>query len=272
MQTVTSNVQTVTSRDGTRIAYEMAGTGPAVVLVDGAFCFRASGVTPKLMPLLSQHFTVYAYDRRGRGDSGNTEPYAVEREIEDLQAIMNVAGESGYVLAFSSGAGLALQAVARGLRPKKLTLYEPPYVATENDNPAQWREVAKEIQCLVADGRRSEAVSTFMTRIFGAPSFFAILMRLIARDSWSKNESVAHTLPYDIEIMGDYSVPKDVAAGVATPTAVMGGEKSPAKLRGAVEATARAIRGGRGSSARRLARSRGAPPVARWGASCSSSH
>src|SRR6266498_4694935 len=100
MQTVTSKVETVNSKDGTRIAYEKAGAGPAVVLVDGAFCFRASGVTPKLMPLLSQHFTVYAYDRRGRGDSGNTEPYAVEREIEDLQAIMNVAGESGYVLAF----------------------------------------------------------------------------------------------------------------------------------------------------------------------------
>src|SRR6266496_4001008 len=174
MQTVTSKVETVNSKDGTRIAYEKAGAGPAVVLVDGAFCFRASGVTPKLMPLLSQHFTVYAYDRRGRGDSGNTEPYAVEREIEDLQAIMNVAGESGYVLAFSSGAGLALQAVARGLRPKKLTLYDP---------------------------------------------------------------------PYDIEIMGDYSVPKDVATRVAMPTAVMGGEKSPAKLRGAVEATAGAIRG-----------------------------
>lgn len=236
-------MQTVISKDGTKIAYDKVGSGPALVLVDGAFCFRASGVTPKLAPILAKDFTVYAYDRRGRGDSSDTQPYAVEREIEDLKAIYEAAGGSAYVLAFSSGGGLAMQAVASGLNPTKLALYEAPYVVVDNADPSKWQKAGEDIKKLVAEGRRSDAVKYFMVNIFGAPSFFVGLMKLMAKQAWTNNMSVAHTLPYDIAVMGDYSVPKDVAAKVTVPTLVFGGAKSPAKLQNAVKAVAEAIPG-----------------------------
>ena len=122
------------SRDGTRIAFTKAGAGRPVVLVDGAFCYREFGPAPELAPLLAQHFTVFVYDRRGRGESGDTPPYAIEREIDDLRAVVDEAGGTADVVAVSSGAALALQAAASGVKVKKLVLYEPPYV-TNGDRP-----------------------------------------------------------------------------------------------------------------------------------------
>src|SRR5437899_2573701 len=105
----------VLSKDGTPIAFETRGKGPAIILVDGALCYRASGPSGPLAELLAAHFTVFTYDRRGRGDSGNTAPYAVEREVEDIEALVHEAGGSAFVYGISSGAALALEAANRGL-------------------------------------------------------------------------------------------------------------------------------------------------------------
>ena len=229
----------VTSKDGTKIVYEKTGTGPAVVLVDGAFCFRSSGVTPRLAPLLSRNFTVYAYDRRGRGESGETAPYAVEREVEDLAAVVSAAGGPAYVCAFSSGCAIAIRAAAE-VKPKKLVLFEPPYVRN-GSAMAVPPGAADEIARLVSSGRRSDAVTYFMRNVFGAPAIFVTLMRWFGRESWKKNESVAHTLPYDLALMGDYSVPVELLRSVDVPTTVLSGEKSPAGLRQAAENVADAL-------------------------------
>jgi pimeloyl-ACP methyl ester carboxylesterase len=124
----TLTTRTVRSKDGTPIAYERIGSGPALILVDGALCSRAFGPMPKLAPLLAQHFTVFFYDRRGRGDSGDTKPYARAREVEDVEALIMEAGGSAFVVGLSSGAALALEAAASKLNITKLAVYEPPFM------------------------------------------------------------------------------------------------------------------------------------------------
>ena len=121
----------VTSKDGTRIAYERLGSGPALLLIDGALCSRAFGPMPKIAALLAEHFTVYLYDRRGRGESGDTQPYAKAREVEDIQALIAAAGGSAYAAGLSSGAALALEAAASGASIKKLAVYEPPFMVDD---------------------------------------------------------------------------------------------------------------------------------------------
>jgi pimeloyl-ACP methyl ester carboxylesterase len=129
-------VQKVISKDGTAIAFDRSGKGPAIILVDGALCSRSFGPTPKLAPLLSKHFTVFTYDRRGRGDSGDTAPYSKEREVEDIDALIREAGGSAFVTGHSSGAALCLLAAACGLNISKLALYEPPFmVSNEGRKP-----------------------------------------------------------------------------------------------------------------------------------------
>ena len=118
----------VRSKDGTTIAYERSGSGPALILVDGALCSRAFGPSPKLAPLLAPHFTVYAYDRRGRGQSGDTQPYSPAREVEDIAALIAGSGRVGVASGLSSGGALALEAAASGLPVDKVVAYEPPYV------------------------------------------------------------------------------------------------------------------------------------------------
>lgn len=231
---------TTTSRDGTRIAFTKMGSGPPLVLVDGAFCYRENGPAPELAPLLAQHFTVFAYDRRGRGESGDTPPYAVGREVEDLQAIVDEAGGSAFVVGISSGGALALQAAASGVRMKKLALYEPPYV-DQDGRPRSLDNAGQQLQQLVSNGDRNAAVKFFMTDVFGAPRAFVFVMPFIMHSSWKKNELVAHTLPYDLMILSDRSVLKERSTLIAVPTLVIGGEKSPQGLRDAVAAVANAL-------------------------------
>ena len=232
--------RTTTSSDGTTIAYTKLGSGPPLILVDGAFCYRENGPAPKLAPLLAQHFTVFAYDRRGRGASGDAPVYAIEREVDDLRSLVREAGGSAFAVGISSGGALALQAAARGVSLKGLVLYEPPFIE-EDGHPRSFDMQKSRLQQFVAAGDRAGAVRFFMTDIYGAPRPFVAVMPLVMRSAWKKNQSVAHTLPYDLTLLGDWSVLRDRSRSVTIPTLVLGGEKSPASLKDAVATVASAL-------------------------------
>jgi len=219
------------SKDGTRIAYDKSGSGPLLILVDGALCSRAFGPMPKLAQLLTGNFTVVTYDRRGRNESSDTKPYAVEREIEDLEALINANGGSAFVTGFSSGAALALAAAAKGLNITKLALYEPPFTVDENHQPPA--DSLRQLQAMIAEDRRGDAVQFFMKDMVGVPGLIVFIMKLTP--VWSKLKNVAHTLPYDVAILGDFSLPRERAASVKTSTLISGGDKSPASMQQAMK-------------------------------------
>ena len=154
--------RTTTSGDGTTIAFTKLGSGPPLILVDGAFCYRENGPASQLAPLLAGHFTVFAYDRRGRGASGDAPAYSIEREVEDLRSLVREAGGSALAVGISSGGALALQAVARGVSLKGLVLYEPPFIG-EQDHPPSFDMQKRRLARLVAAGDRGGAVRFFMT-------------------------------------------------------------------------------------------------------------
>lgn len=241
-------MSTVRSRDGTTIVYDRLGEGPPLILVDGAFCSRSFGPMPKLAPLLAPHFTVFTYDRRARGDSGDTAPYAVEREIEDIEALIAAAGGSAFVYAISSGAALALRAAASGLKIKQLALYEPPFMVGDKGHrpPADHQA---QLTRMIASGRRGDAVTFYMKDIIGMPGLLVAAFRLFPM--WSKLKAVAPSLPYDSAIMGDFSLPTKRAASVTIPTLVISGEKTFPVLRQAATRLAEAIPG---AQSRTLAR------------------
>lgn len=234
-------MNTVTSRDGTAIAYDRTGDGPPVVLVDGAFCSRAFGPMPKLAPLLAPHHTVIHHDRRGRGDSGDTEPYAVEREVEDLDALIREAGGSASVLGISSGAVLALRAAASGVGIARLAMYEPPFVAVSDSAHRAPADSVARLTRMIADGKRGEAVRFYLTQVMGAPRVMYYGMRLTP--IWPRMKAVAPSLPHDAAVMGDFLPPSGRLASYVVPTLVLDGEKSPAALREAARAAAEAIPG-----------------------------
>src|SRR5512139_3866186 len=245
----TTNMRTTqytTSADGTEIAYEVTGSGPALVLVDGALCHRAMGPARGLAEELSGSFAVYAYDRRGRGESGpGSSPYAVEREIEDLAAVIDAAGASAHVFGASSGGALALEAARSGVPIDRLALYEAPFIVDET-HPGNDPRLPERLQELVDEGRRGEAVKTFM-RTVGAPAPFIALMRLMP--VWKKLTAVAHTLPYDLSIVIDHDQSRPLPAGYYEPvepaTLVVAGGKSPEYMRNAQAAIADAVPKGR---------------------------
>lgn len=217
-------MEKVTSKDGTQIAYDRLGTGPALILVDGALCYRSFGPMPGLAQLLAPHFTVYYYDRRGRGDSGDTKPYAVEREVEDIEALIDKAGGSAYICGLSSGAALALEAAMKlDGKIKKLAMYEAPYAANEAAQPS-WNEYDSNLAKLLAEGRRGDAVVLFMT-VVGTPTEMIEGMR--QAPVWPMFEAVAPTLAYDAAILGrDHAAPLERAASVTIPALVMNGGAS----------------------------------------------
>jgi pimeloyl-ACP methyl ester carboxylesterase len=220
-------MRTVTSRDGTTIAFDQAGSGPALILVGGMFEQRAmDSETAQLaaFPLLAQHFTVFHYDRRGRGDSTDTQPYAVEREIEDIEALVDEAGGEAFVFGISSGAALAMEA-AIGLRGKikKLAMYEAPYNDDEAARQA-WKAFRRQLDELLAAGRRGDAVGLFMM-LLGMPA--DQLDEVRRYPMWSMWEAIAPTIAYDAAVLGeDASVPVGRAAGVAVPALIMDGGAS----------------------------------------------
>lgn len=227
----------VTTKDGTPIAFDRTGKGPALILVDGALCSRNFGPMGPLAALLAPHFTVFTYDRRGRGDSGDTLPYAVEREVEDIAALIAEAGGSAFVYGISSGAALALQAAARGLAITRLALYEPPFMIDDSHRAPE--DYLPRLTEWVAAGRRGDAVALFMTDAVGLPAEAVAPMR--QAPMWPALEAVAPTLVYDATVMGDYAVPTERTAAITIPTLVMDGGASPAWARDAVQALADAL-------------------------------
>ena len=233
---------TTTSKDGTTIAYERIGEGPAVVLVDGALCYRASGPARPLAEKLSQHYAVYIYDRRGRGETGDTQPFDTEREVEDLEAVIGEAGGSVYLYAISSGVPLALAAVKHGADVKKQALYEFPLIVDDSRSPVP-ADYQKQLNALIAADKRGAAVKHFMRRGVGMPAALVALFGLFP--GWSKLKRVAPTLAYDAAAMGDALDGKPLPSGrydfVKVPTIVIAGSKSPEWMRNGNEALAAAI-------------------------------
>jgi pimeloyl-ACP methyl ester carboxylesterase len=215
-------VDSVTSSDGTTIAFDRLGEGPPVILVCGGSTDRM--VNAPLAALLARRFTVLNYDRRGRGDSGDTPPYAVEREVEDLDAAIRAAGGSACVWGSSSGAALALVAAASGLAISRLAMWEPPY-RLQDGGPRPPADTAKVFADLVSQGRRGDAVEFFMAKVVRLPAEFVAQAR--NAPFWKAQEALAHTLAYDATIMGDYEVPAERVTAVTTPTLVLTGGASP---------------------------------------------
>jgi pimeloyl-ACP methyl ester carboxylesterase len=224
-------VRTAQSTDGTRIAFERSGDGPPLILVVGAFNDRLTGAP--LGRFMQPHFSVFNYDRRGRGASGDTLPYAVDREIEDLAALIAEAGGSAAVFGYSSGAILALKAAARGVGITKLVLYEPPF----RNAPSQVDHAAQ-LARLIAAGQRGEAVEYFQ-RLVGIPDEIIIQMR--NAPFRPALEAMAHTLVYELTIIGDAALPIDILASVSIPTLVMAGTNSPDWMRHVARSAAEAV-------------------------------
>ena len=225
----------VTSRDGTSIDVDVTGEGPPVVLVTGGSVDRTSQAG--LAAELSASLTVFNYDRRGRGESTDTPPYAIEREIEDIEAVISEAGGSAHLYGSSSGAALALHAAASGLPLLKLALWEPPFILDERQRPP--KDQVEQYERMVAEDRRGDAVEYFMTKVIGMPAELVAGMR--TQPWWPAQEALAHTLAYDARIMADYSLPVDAAAAVKVPTLVVAGGSDFPWMRETADALAKVV-------------------------------
>jgi pimeloyl-ACP methyl ester carboxylesterase len=230
------------SADGTRIAYEVSGSGPALVLVDGALCQRSMGPSRPLTKQLATQFTVHCYDRRGRGESSAGEsPYHPDREVEDLAAVIDAAGGHAHVFGASSGATLGLRAAQAGLPIDRLALYEAPYIVDDTHAPND-PALPERMRALVDEGRRGDAVTLFLKTV-GAPGPMVTVMKLFP--VWKKLTSVAHTLPYDLRLVIDHQqgrpLPDAMYDEVSQPTLVIAGGKSPQYMRNAEAAVVAAL-------------------------------
>jgi hypothetical protein len=207
-------METVRSSDGTEIAFDRLGRGRPIVLVCGASTDRR--VHASLAEQLAANHMVLNYDRRGRGDSGDTLPFAVEREFEDLSAVIAAAGEAATVFGSSSGAILALGAATTGLPISRLVLWEPPFMVEG------WGAYVSSLGKALAAGRRGDAVAAFMTQV-GLPEEQIAGVR--RSPMWPGLEAVAHTLAYDAAVMGDAGLPAGVAS-VEVPTLILTGTET----------------------------------------------
>ncbi|MGP9022543.1 alpha/beta fold hydrolase [Streptomyces sp. BR1] len=234
------DTHTIHSKDGTPIAYDRLGeAGPPVILIGGAFCTRDTH--RDLARLLAPAFTVFNYDRRGRGGSGDTLPYAVTREVEDLAALIGEAGGAARLYGLSSGGALALEAAASGLPVTAVAVYEPPFALAAERRAGNVAYAARLRELLAAE-LRSDAVELFMTRVGAPPEQIAQ-----ARQSpmWPGMESVAHTLAYDNAVLGDAALPVERLAAITAPVLAIAGGASPEWLRSPAAAVAEAVPDGR---------------------------
>jgi pimeloyl-ACP methyl ester carboxylesterase len=262
MTTVTATTSTrfVASADGTAIAYDVTGSGPAVVVVEGALCQRTMGTARALIPLLSEHYAVFAYDRRGRGESGpgpsgssssvqdsstqgspTSGASAVQHEVEDLVAVLGAAGPDAFVIGASSGAVLVLEALRAGAAMGKVALYEAPFIVDDTHAPND-ADLGTRTQQLIADGRQGDAVKLFM-RTVGVPAFARTMMRVMP--VWKKLCGVAHTPPNDYALVLEHQrgepLPVGYLSGVTVPALVIVGGKSPRYMKNAQAALAAAL-------------------------------
>jgi pimeloyl-ACP methyl ester carboxylesterase len=233
------------SKDGTVIAFERAGSGPPLVLVDGALCYRASGPAGPLAKLLVEHFTVLHYDRRGRGDSTNTLPYAPARELEDLEAVIDAAGGTAFVYGSSSGAVLALDAAAAlGAKVKKVVAFEAPCFV-DDTRPPLASDYVDRMNALIAADDRGAAVKHFLTKGVGLSPLLAFFISLTP--GWKKLKAVAPTLAYDVALTEPLQrgrpLPTERWKGVTAPALVVDGSKSPTWMRNATKAVASIVPG-----------------------------
>ena len=228
-------MDTVTSADGTTIAFDRAGNGPPVILINAGPTNRT--VNAPLVDLLSTRLTVLNYDRRGRGDSGDTLPYAVDRGYEDLAAVIDAAGGSAHLFGNSGGGILALEAAARGLPVTGIAVWEPPYIL-DGARPPVPRDYRHPLANPPATGRRGDMVELFLTQAAGIPAEFVAAIR--QSPFWPAQEAVAHALVYDAEIVGDFSLPTARLAAVKAPTLVVDGAQTP-WLRASADAVAQAL-------------------------------
>jgi pimeloyl-ACP methyl ester carboxylesterase len=225
-------MEQVTSADGTRIAFERSGNGPPLIVVVGAFCDRAS--SRSLAALLASSYTVYEYDRRGRGDSDDTTPYSIQREVEDLDAVASAAGGPPFVYGHSSGGALALEAAAHGVEMRKIAVYEPPYTGDKDAGP----EFSEQLDELVGEGRRDEAAERFLT-LTGAPP--EVIAHIKASPGWPRMQALAHTLSRDRNLGNGGAVPVERFDRIKVPILAMAGGASHDWAREAVETIARAL-------------------------------
>ncbi|WP_433254401.1 alpha/beta fold hydrolase [Streptosporangium sp. CA-135522] len=229
----------VISKDGTAIAFDRSGQGPALILIGGGPTDRS--VNTPLAELLSPCFTVFNYDRRGRGDSGDSASYSVDREYEDLAALIAEAGGSAMVFGTSGGGIIGLEAAARGLAITRLVVWETPYIL-EGSRPAVPADYRDRLVALLAEGRRGEMLELFFTAAVGMPAEFVAPMRDLP--FWGTMEAIAHTLVYDAAILGDFSLPVERLASVAVPTLVVEGATTP-WLSATAQAVAASVPGAR---------------------------
>ncbi|MEU8139809.1 alpha/beta fold hydrolase [Streptodolium elevatio] len=227
------------SKDGTVIGYDRTGRGDPVILIGGALCDRQ--VHSGLAAFLAPHFTVFNYDRRGRGESGDAPPYAVRREIEDIAALIAEAGGSAALYGISSGGALALEATAAGLPVTRVAAYEPPYLTAAADLEANTR-TTDPVPGLIREGRAEEALEHFL-RATGMPREAVAEMR--TTPAWPALVAVAPTLVQDFAVMGDGSVPVERFAGIRVPAMLLDGSAGMAFMHDAALAVAAAIEGAR---------------------------
>lgn len=211
-------VQTVQSADGTTIAYEQAGSGVPLVIVGGALNNRQSAVA--LVAPLAGDFTVITYDRRGRGDSTDTPPYAVDREIEDLRALADAAGGPVHLYGHSSGAILCLEAAAAGVPVRRIAVYEPPYF-THHVRDEPWEVFANRVKVLADTGHGDDAVEAFMRH-----AGVRFDERMKQEPWWPAVVALAPTLHYDLILEGDSVVPEERFGGITAPVLALYGDDS----------------------------------------------
>lgn len=226
-----------TSADGTRLAYDVWGEGAPLVIITGATCFRRFDPVLKDARAFGHEFAVYSYDRRGRGDSGDAPGWTLEREVDDIEAIIDAAGGSAFLYGHSSGAALALEAALRlGGKVERLVLHDASYVHDEVER-VEYAQLADRVGGLLAAGRNAPALRVFLRGI-GMPAAFLALLPLVP--GWRTMRALAPTLAYDIALTRELA-PLARAAEVSVPTQVLVGEKSPVGLHDVAAALAQAI-------------------------------
>ena len=232
-------METTQSADGTTIACDRSGEGPALILVTGAFTDRTTPAS--LAALLARDFTVYVYDRRGRGASGNTAPYAIEREIEDLDAVIALAGGTAMVFGHSSGGALSLEAAAAGSAISRLAVYEPPYIV--DDSRTRPVDLAARVKARLAEGDRSGAARLFFLEGMGYPE--PGVRAMARRPAWADLEAMAHLVPHELAAASGMWMPADRIAKISIPALLLDGGASPAWCRNTVQGVAETITGAR---------------------------